>query len=224
MRRLLIALATLLALQPTGARADLLAELAAALPGFYDNRAQWEVAGKPGATDQTRHVRMNADIVPVDVPGIDGAAFYVQQIQDDFAPHVYRQGLLVLRPAPDGTVRMAVAGFRDGDLWLDAHLDPGRLGTLRATDLLPADPGCDLIWRRDGAGFAGETAPGACRIDSARLGLTLDRWERWTLDADRLTHLDRVTRPDGTVLHESPQGRPFVLDRWPALPSGGVPR
>lgn len=211
-------------LAPPPARADTLRDLAAALPGFYDNAAQWEAAGRPGATDQTRHVRMNADIAPADVPWLDGTVFYLQQIQDDFAPHVYRQGLLVLAPGPDGTVRMAIRGFRNGDAWLDAHLDPARLGALRPDDLLPADPGCDLLWRGSGAGFAGETIPGACRVGSVRLGVTLDRWERWTLDAARLTHQDRVSGPDGAIVHESPQGRPFLLDRQPALPSGGVPR
>lgn len=211
-----LALAGLLVL-PTGtAQADTLTRLSGALPGFYDNMAQWEAAGRPGATDQSRHVRMNADIVPADVPWLEGKVFYLQQIQDDFAPHVFRQGLLILRAQPDGTARMTLRGFRNGDIWIDAHLDPGRLSALTEADLLPADPGCDLIWRPDGAGFLGETAPGACGIDSVRLGVRLDRSERWTLTDGALTHYDRVTKPDGGILHESPQGKPFVLERWPA--------
>ncbi len=206
------------------ARADLLDELSDTLPGFWENRTQWEDAGRPGATDQTRHVLMNADIAPAAVPGLGDAVFYLQQIQDDFAPHVYRQGLLVLTSEPGGAVRMSIRAFADENLWLDAHLDPARLSTLREADLLPADPGCDLFWRRAEAGLVAETAPDACRIDSARLGTTLRRMERWTLDGNRLTQYDRVERPDGTVVHESPAGRPFVLDRWPGLPSGGVPR
>lgn len=214
----------LVCLSAAPVRAELMADIAAALPGSYENLAQWEAAGRPKAADRTGHVRMNAVVVPAALPWFDGQAFYIQQIQDDFAPHVYRQAVLLFARGPNGTVTMTQRDLRDGDAWIDAHLDPARLSRLTEADLRPADSGCALLWTRSEAGLIAETAPGACVIRSARLSVDLKRTERWTLDGGVFTHFDRVVGPDGAVLHESPQGRPFRLERQGPLPRGAVTR
>jgi len=198
---LLLSIALVLGAFP--ARADLLTDLAAALPGHYDNAAQVEAGGD--------HPRLNATIAPVTVPGMAGPAFYLQQIQDDFAPHVFRQALLVLEPAA-GAVRMRLYRFTDPGAVLDAQDDPGRLAGI-TPDRLVEDPGCALLWRATADGFAGETAAGACTVESRRLAVRLDRMERWTLEGRTLTQFDRVRHPAGRTLHESPAGQPFRLDR-----------
>ncbi|QJE73451.1 hypothetical protein HHL28_10420 [Aerophototrophica crusticola] len=187
------------------------ADLARLLAGSYDNPAQWEDGGRSRPGQGAGHLRMNARVVPLpDGALVDGTALYIQQIQDNFAPHVYRQAVLVLRQA-GGSVLMEQLRLREPDRWLDA--DAATLATLGERDLLPAEPGCDLAWRRTGAAWVGEMAPGTCRVEATWLGTTLTRHERWTVDPSNLTHLDRTTKADGTVFEQTPTGTPYRLAR-----------
>lgn len=187
------------------------ADLARLLAGTFDNPAQWEEGGKSRPGQGSGHLRMNARVVPLpEGAGLGGTALYIQQIQDDFAPHVYRQAVLVLRPA-GGSVLMEQRRLREPERWLDA--DAAILATLGEKDLLPAEPGCALAWRRTGAAWVGEMAPGTCRVEATWLGTTLARYERWTVDPAGLTHLDRTTKADGTVFEQTPTGTPYRLAR-----------
>lgn len=157
------------------------AELAAMLPGSYDNIAQSRTGGG--------HVALRLVIAPVQAAQVGKYVFYVQEMAADDPRRVLAQRLLVLRPAQDGErALLSTADLTETARWRDGHLNRDLFKSMLAQDVRPRS-GCDLLVTRSGKGFTGVGGAG-CRIASPGTGETLRVEQRLELDADGIALLD----------------------------------
>jgi hypothetical protein len=168
-----------------------MAELAAMLPGSYDNLAQSR-AGEG-------HVALRLVIAPVRAPMVGDRVFYVQEMAADDARRVLSQRLYVLEPVEDGErALLAQADFAEISRWRDAHLNRDLFKGMLPQDLR-ARPGCDLLFTRQGRGFAA-TGGSACRASAPGTGEALRVEQRFELDADGLAVFEQQRDAAGTLV------------------------
>jgi hypothetical protein len=141
---------------------DDLAAFAALLEGRFDN-ASAVAAGVEGA--QRQHFLYRK----VEAPAFRGVVHVVQQYAGDGSDRAstYRQRLYVSTLSDDGarivTRIFAFPKAAEADM-LDAYRAPTKLRGLTPDVLEPLPDGCEIIWRREEAGFVGVQAPGDCRL------------------------------------------------------------
>lgn len=166
-------------------------ELAAMLPGSYDNLAQSR-AGEG-------HVALRLVIAPVRAPLVGDHVFYVQEMAADDARRVQAQRLYVLHPAQEGErALLAQADFAEISRWRDGHLNRDLFKSMLPQDLRPR-PGCDLVVTRQGTGFVA-AGGSACRMSAPGTGETLRVEQRFELDADGLAVFERQRDAAGTLV------------------------
>lgn len=186
--------------------------LAALLEGRFDNARQ------AGLEDGYAH--LDARHIRVGVLALSGPVFYSQLDQPDEAEdkRIYRQRLYQLLPAEDAgeVARMRVWSFADAGPFRDAAADNPAFSRLTEADLSPMGDGCDVIWRRTEAGFAGDIDPATCAITSRRSGETLSIGGQFTVDAAAFTHHEEGFRADGSRLFGREDRAPNVYLRQSA--------
>ncbi len=150
-------------------------QLAAMLPGSYDNLAQARTGGG--------HSALHLVIAPVQAAQVGKYVFYVQEMAADDPRRVFAQYLLVLRPAEDGErALLSTADLVETSRWRDGHLNRDLFKSMLAQDVRPR-LGCDVLVTRSGSGFTGAGSNG-CRISAPGTGETLRVERRLELDAD----------------------------------------
>ncbi|GIU67639.1 chromophore lyase CpcT/CpeT [Candidatus Phycosocius spiralis] len=141
-----------------------LADLANVLAGRWDNELQTFFEPELAIPASKRHERLHVFVKPIDASAFGGPSFYVEYRKGGEAGPIVRQRVWHLRIDQD-LMAIRMAGF--------APKDPKPLeGAWRQTiaaDLLKKEAfipvtGCDIIWRRRGDGFRGETRPTACKL------------------------------------------------------------
>jgi hypothetical protein len=168
-----------------------MAELAAMLPGSYDNLAQSRAGGG--------HVALRLVIAPVRAPMVGDRVYYVQEMAADDARRVLSQRLYVLKPVAGGEqALLAQADFAEISRWRDGHLNRDLFKSLLPQDLRPR-PGCDLLVTRQGDGFAAGGGS-SCRMSAAGSGETLRVEQRFELDADGLAVFEQQRDAAGTLV------------------------
>ncbi len=141
-----------------------LADLAALLAGRWDNELQTFFEPELAIPVPLRHERLHVFVKPIDAPAFGKQSFYVEYRKGGEAGPVVRQRLWHLSLDEDlMAIRMATFAPKD------AKPLEGAWRQTIAPDLLKKDAfipvtGCDIIWKRRGDGFNGETRPTACKL------------------------------------------------------------
>lgn len=139
---------------------DVLAQLAAQLPGRYDNRAQAEGDRSGGGAG---HAAIELLIARVPALLVGDTVFYVRETAADDPRRVLSQRLWVLGAAREG-VMLSVFRFAEPGRWRDGAAQPELFRALLLRDL-EVLPGCELHWRRAGGGFRGANDPATCAAE-----------------------------------------------------------
>ena len=176
-----------------------LAQLLGQLGGSYDNLAQSRAAPD--------HAALQLMIVPVEAPLVGEHVFYVQEMAADDARRVIAQQVYVLNAAPRGELAVLTqADLVEPRRWRDGHLNRDLFRSMLSRDLRPR-PGCDLVFRRDGAGFAA-TGSGNCRVAAGDTGETLRVEQRVALNADGIAIFEQRHDAAGKLVYG------FEPDPW----------
>jgi CpeT/CpcT family (DUF1001) len=167
------------------------AELAAMLPGSYDNLAQARAAaGHPG---------LKLVVAPVQAALLGEHVFYVQETAADDALRVLAQHMYIV----DGVPGQELAVVRQADLveplrWRNGHENRSLFRGMLAEDLRPR-AGCNLLFRREAEGFSAGTT-GNCRASAAGTGEALRVEQRITLDGDGIALFEQQRDAAGQLV------------------------
>ena len=152
--------------------------------GRFDNHLQvWQQA-EDGVADSLRHPHVHAVLAPVDVPAVGPHVVRVQQRLAGAPDGTGRQRLYSFAPgrgADAGRIVMTVHPVRGGAVPDDGA--PPDTARLAAREPEALQPGCQVVWTREGDAFRGQARGAACGTGSssgrAGDGLYLDGGELW---------------------------------------------
>lgn len=154
-------------------------------------------------------------IVAVDPPPGERHALYAEMRRGDASGAVTRQRLFLFDETPGRHVNRLIAhSFADpkaaealiGDRTLVAS---GALTHARSLD----PPGCDMLFRREGARFVGVIRAQDCAI-TGRRGDALRIESETVLTPDAIEQIERGYGADGALRFGNPEGRRYV---WPRV-------
>jgi hypothetical protein len=169
-----------------------LAQLAAMLPGSYDNIAQ--------ARRDADHPGLRLMIVPVQAPLVGDNVFYVQEMAADDLRRVFSQKLWVLNVVPKREQAVLTQlDLKEPLRWRDGQNNRDLFRSMLMQDLR-ARPGCDLVWERDGANLKAALQANACRTASRSTGETLKLDLRMQLNADTLNVFEQQRDAAGELV------------------------
>ena len=169
-----------------------LAQLAAMLPGSYDNIAQ--------SRRDADHPAVRLMIVPVQAPLVGDNVFYVQEMASDDLRRVFSQKLYVLNVVPRREQAMLTQlDFREPSRWRDGQNNRDLFRSMLTQDLRVRQ-GCDLLWQRDGAGFKAALQANSCRTSSRATGETLKVDLRMQLGPDTLNVFEQQRDAAGALV------------------------
>lgn len=151
------------------------AEVAALLPGSYDNLAQ--------ARAGHGHAALRLVIAPVQAALVGERVYYVQEMAADDPRRVLAQRLYVLAGV-EGAERAVLlqADFAEPSRWRDGHLNRDLFKSLLPEDVRPR-AGCDLVFSREPDGLVA-SGRDSCRVSAPGTGEALKVEQRIELDAD----------------------------------------
>jgi hypothetical protein len=193
-RLLLLGCALLVASCASGPKPEevFLEQLVATLAGSYDNLAQSRASPD--------HAPVKLLVAPVKAQLVGDHVFYVQEVAADDARRVLAQRLYVLSAAGDQEMAVvAQADFAEPLRWRDGHLNRDLFQSLLMKDLR-VRPGCDLLFKREGTGFAA-TLAGNCRASARDTGEALRVEQRITLNADGIAVFEQHRDAAGTLAY-----------------------
>lgn len=169
------------------------AEVAALLPGSYDNLAQSRAG--------TGHAALRLMIAPVQAALLGERVYYVQEMAADDARRVLAQRLYVLMPV-EGQQRAVLlqADFAEPARWRDGHLKLDLFKSLLPEDVRPRS-GCDLLITREGQQFIA-IGRDTCRVSAPGTGETLRVEQRMELDADGVALFERQRDAAGVPVRD----------------------
>lgn len=159
-----------------------LRELAAALPGHYDTRAQGDV---DRAIGQPPREPLVLEIVAIYAPMLGEHVFYEQEMSATNALRVTGQRITALALDRKGRIVQRAWQLREPLRWRDGQQNPDLFKSLMLQDVVPVG-GCEITWRRDAARFVGKGDAAACRIVDRASGATLRVEQNVTLDTETL--------------------------------------
>lgn len=211
---------------PTLAAVDELAEemkeLAALLPGTYDNAVQFAAEAKSASPDHLRLGRRAQFFARIERPRAccvgftagEDAAFFYMRIYTDGKLWLGGEHIVVIYPDRERDqlvwqfIRIAAP-----ERFLDLHLDVEKQ---KSVPLIPQPKDvldCPVVGRKTGPNqFRAELINGGCNVIS-RVSGNLRRLEmHLTLSPETMLYLDRGIE-DGKVVHGSVDGTPFDLRR-----------
>jgi hypothetical protein len=168
--------AALLALAATGCTNDVklreaeLQQLAAILPGRYDNREQPPPEGAQGAAGA--EVALELNIVEIYAPFLSNHVFYVQENAFGDPRRVLSQRLFVFDVAGDARIRQRTLGFAEPNRWRDGHLNTDLFKGLMGQDVGAAAGACALEWTLGPESFTGKAPSAGTCIGVSRAELT----------------------------------------------------
>ncbi len=166
-------------------------QLYAALAGSYDNLAQSRASPD--------HAPLKLMIAPVQALLVGDHVLYVQETAADDPRRVLAQYLYVITPLSGGEMAVVTqTDFAEPLRWRDGQLNRDLFHSLMTQDLR-ARPGCDLVFRRDGAGYSATTA-GNCRGSARDTGEALRVEQRITLTADGIALFEQRRDAAGNLV------------------------
>lgn len=141
-----------------------LQQLAAILPGHYDNRSQ----SPPAAGGAETALELN--VAPIYAPFLSDHVFYVQENAFGDPRRVLSQRLFVFDVTPDNRIRQRTFGFAEPLRWRDGHLNTDLFKGMMGQDVGASAGACVLDWQLAGQAFTGR-ARGPC-VGAAQAELT----------------------------------------------------
>jgi hypothetical protein len=185
-----------------------LTELLVLLAGHYDNTEQ--VQADAHRALHPPHDPLSLAIVPVDDPVIGDHVFYVQEMAADDPRRVMVQRVWTFGTENKAIVQ-SVWTLKEPLRWRDGHENPDVLKGLMNQDVVPVR-GCNLIWKKSGAGFTAVNDAKTCRSTSRATGGTVQIDTRMELDANGLGLAENATDASGQLV-EGRTDEPFVRFR-----------
>lgn len=183
-------------------------DLAALLEGRWDNDVQVFFEPEIGVPAPLRHSRFHVAVRALPSGGFAGPAFYAEHRQGGETGAVVRQQVWVLETDTDAdAIILRPHAPRDPAAVAGAHTDPARLALLTPEAVTPVE-GCELLVRRRGGGFGGETRPNACRLGVPGDGRSVIVSERHDLSAGVWDVRDIGVDARGNRVFGVPDGSP----------------
>jgi hypothetical protein len=147
-----------------------LQQLAAILPGRYDNREQPPPEGAQGAAGA--EVALELNIVEIYAPFLSDHVFYVQENAFGDPRRVLSQRLFVFDVAGEARIRQRTLGFAEPTRWRDGHLNTDLFKGLMGQDVGAAAGACALEWTLGPDSFTGKAPSAGTCIGVSRAELT----------------------------------------------------
>lgn len=192
-RIILLGLAVLAASCASGPKADerFADQLYLALAGSYDNMAQSRASPD--------HAALILVIAPVQALLVGDHVLYVQETAADDPRRVLAQYMYVINALPGGQMAVVTqTDLAEPLRWRDGQLNRDLFHSMMTQDLR-ARPGCDLLFKREGAGYSASTA-GNCRGSARDTGEALRVEQRITLDADGIALFEQRRDAAGNLV------------------------
>jgi CpeT/CpcT family (DUF1001) len=158
-----------------------LATLVVQLPGAYDNLQQVQAdaaAGRPGA-----HAAQALIIMKLQAPLVGDDVLYVRETAADDARRVTAERIWSLKVNAGGQIVATLARFEEPERWRIGATSPELFRSLLLRDLRSID-GCELLWQKTAAGFAGDSLSTTCRRGGAAGGAS--QIQHWHLNGEVL--------------------------------------
>jgi hypothetical protein len=119
-------------------------KLAGWMTGTFDTSAQ--VADDEKQKRPYKHMKAVMNLVPIDIEGLSGQAFYLEQAAADALDKPYRQRVYLLT-RKDGQLLNQIYKFKDAEKFVGAHKDTKKLQGL-TLDQIALEEGCDVMWKK----------------------------------------------------------------------------
>lgn len=181
-------------------RQEALRQLADALPGHYDTRAQPDVDRAVGIPPREPLV---LEIVPIHAPLLGEHVFYEQEMSASNALRVTGQRIVSLALDRKGRIVQRAFQLREPLRWRDGHQKPDLFKSLMPQDVTPV-AGCEIVWRPEGRRFVGHGDPAGCRVVDRASGEAQRLEQNLALDAGTLEIGEKRYTADGRPLDPPP--------------------
>lgn len=168
-----------------------LAQLAALLPGTYDDR---DAIG----ADADR-LALQIMIVPIYAPALAQHVFYSHETALDDPLRVTGQRLRAFDASKDGRIIERVYSLIEPARWRAGAETPDLFKSLMAADVRVAS-GCDLAWRKEGERFVGANDRRTCRVAARTTGGMLFLESRAEVSASELAAEERAYDANGALV------------------------
>lgn len=134
--------------------------------GEFDNDSQLWFQGRsdwPGIEEE-KHVRLHATHTRLDAPEIGPYTFYVEEFINDDPAEIIRQRVTSFHSDVEkGGIVMKLFFLKDSKEFVNAHLDPAKMGKLKTAEMFELD-GCDVIFKREADQFFGKMGDKECQF------------------------------------------------------------
>ncbi|MCC6132342.1 MAG: chromophore lyase CpcT/CpeT [Acidobacteria bacterium] len=173
------------------------------MTGSFDTFAQ--VAADEKAKKAYTHMKAVMNLVPIDVEGLSGQAFYLEQAAADSLDKPYRQRVYLLT-RQDGKLVNRIYKFKDPAPFTGAFAEPKKLASLTLDEIV-LEEGCDVAWTKVNdtlyKGIAG--ANKSCKSAWKGGATAVSKIE---LTPGSITSLDQGYDEAGKLVWGPPEGNP----------------
>lgn len=190
-----------------------MADLATMIGGRWDSDSQAFFEPELGVPESQRRPRVHALVRPLPATMFGKPAFFVEHRAGSEHGTVLRQRVWTLSvdTARDGIQMDVLAPISGVDL-TEVWTRPGALEALTREGFSEVG-GCDVLWRKRGGGFSGETRAGGCRVSSSTGSGSVTLTERHDLGANIWEVRDIGVDERGQRVFGSEDGRATRFDR-----------
>ena len=181
---------------PKSRQENVLVQLAAWLPGHYDNRAQLAMDAKHGTA---AHDAVSATIVKVDSLTVGEHVFYVQEFRTGNPADVLAQHILSFEVVKDQIVETVYA-LTEPRRWREGDASPELFNSLQADDLKMI-AGCSLIWKKEGEKFTAQNDRHHCHTTPESAPAAVSAEWKVELESDTLALSEQAFDSDGDLVY-----------------------
>ncbi|KAK7486463.1 hypothetical protein BaRGS_00022264 [Batillaria attramentaria] len=196
-----------------------LKQLCSLIPGFYDNKVQYETDIAKGLPIKQRHQRLQTSLVEEDVPFLAGwVNYYIEQYVNGDENSVIRQRLYSFGVDSEGRIALKIYSFKDPSQVLHAKAFDPIFQRLTQSDVIYSE-GCDVFWHKaDSTPLRFQSwAEKTCYVNINGNKVLIEVAQNWT--KSYLTSLEKWIAENGTDILGEPS--PYNMTRQNAY---SVPR
>ena len=172
-----------------------LAELAALLPGNYDNTDQARADMAAGTVPA--HGAMQLTITALYAPLVADRVFHVRETAADDPRRLISQQVWTLSVSGDARIVQGIHLLAEPERWRTG--DPEVFRSILPQDLRPLS-GCELVWKKTASGFSGANQPASCRARSRLDDAAVTVEHRALLGSEQLDLSERQFDAAGRVV------------------------
>jgi len=172
-------------------------------PGDYDNQEQVSLDARAYDVDETELPRFHAKVMRLTMPALGDSVFYIEKRNNDDPSNIHSRH-----------VYSAIADDKIRAIRLNAYKVTSKgaekdVSKLRKRELERLS-GCDILLRRDGYSFVGQTEPSQC-TELDKRGTHVERYMR--ISAEQYSFNDRRVSPSGSYVADF-KPRTMQRARW----------